>query len=233
MRIAIADDDESTRNYLHDLLTGAGHSCVAFHNGRETITALQRDTFDLLLLDWNMPRASGVEVVLWARANIAACAPIIILTNRADDGDVVRGLEAGADDYIVKPASTEIILARINAVARRREVSIGADNGIERYGAYRFEQLAGRAWIDNDIIMLTAKEMALALLFFHNHDRPLSRAYILEAVWNSVPDLPTRTLDVHVSKIRSKLALRPQNGYQLQTIFGYGYRLDTVHAAAA
>lgn len=232
MRIAVADDDENTRTYLHDLLTSAGHSCVTFHNGRDTMTALQRDTFDLLLLDWNMPKASGVEVVLWARANISACAPIIILTNRSDDGDVVSGLEAGADDYIVKPASTEIILARINAVTRRRDFSTGLDNGVERYGAYRFETLAGRVWIDNEMVTLTAKEMALAQLFFHNHDRPLSRAYILEAVWNSVPDLPTRTLDVHVSKIRSKLALRPQNGYRLQTIFGYGYRLDTIHAAA-
>lgn len=229
MRIAVADDDQVTRTFICDLLSREGFRCAEFGNGRDLLTALQRDTFDLLLLDLNMPKMDGLEVLESARKDIPNCPPVIILTNRSDKPDIVRGLEAGADDYIVKPESADVIIARIKAVTRRR-VKPPEPSRIETFGPYQFDYLENVVLFDAQRVALTAKEMALARLFFQNPHRALSRAYILETVWNSVADLPTRTLDMHVSRIRAKLNLRPGNGYRLLTVFGYGYRLDTFDA---
>ena len=230
MRIAIADDDAVTRAFLCELLAREGFRFAEFSNGRELLTALQRDTFDLLLLDLNMPKMDGLEVLGAAKSDLPHCPPVIILTNRADKGDIVRGLEAGADDYIVKPESADIILARIRAVTRRHGKA-PEPSRLEQIGPYGFDYLENVVTFGGRQVTLTAKEMALARLFFQNAHRALSRAYILETIWNSVADLPTRTLDMHVSRIRSKLNLRPGNGYRLLTIFGYGYRLDTFESS--
>jgi DNA-binding response OmpR family regulator len=226
MRIAIVDDDPEARAYLEDVLRNMGHICVQFGNGREIVTALARDTFDLLFLDWNMPLMEGIEVVEWARQNVEPCPPIILLTSRSDEQDVIRGLLAGADDFIIKPESPSIIAARVAALLRRSNPVASADR-VEQHGAYAFDLLAKSVSFENKEVTLTTKEFELALLFFQNSNRAMSRSYILETVWDFVADLPTRTLDVHVSRIRTKLMLNPQHGFRLQTVFGFGYRLES------
>lgn len=229
MRIAVVDDDDTTVLFMDRLLADAGHHCSGFRNGRDLLTALQRDTFDLLVIDWAMPGISGLDVLKWARDNLPLCPPMIMLTNRSDKDDVAQCLNAGADDYIVKPEAGNVILARIEAVYRRTATQAQTAR-VETYGPYAFDRLTESATLADEPIALTSKEFALALLFFQNQHRALSRAYILETLWKSVADLPTRTLDMHISRIRSKLQLRPENGYRLQTIFGYGYRLETFEA---
>lgn len=226
MRVAIADDDRAMRSYIEEALLPSAHLCVQFPNGRELITALQRETFDLLLVDWNMPEQSGMEVVHWVHSNLRPAPPIIVVTSRTDNNDVVRALEAGADDYIVKPAAQSIILARVNS-ALRRSTPQRETQRVQAYGDYAFDRLTNSISVGERQVVLTGKEFALAKLFFDNPHRPLSRGYILHTVWNSVADLPTRTLDMHVSRIRTKLVLKPENGYRLQTIFGFGYRLES------
>ncbi len=227
MRIAVADDEEDARRFLLDVLAGAGHLCSPFRSGRDLIAALQRDTFDLLVIDWTMPEPDGLGVIRWARDNLAACPPIVMLTNRADKDDVVACLDAGADDYIVKPELPQIILARINAVARRASARAPTEEQFERFGGYTFDRLREAVQFDDGEVHLTSKEFALARLLFRNLHRALSRAYIMETLWNSAADLHTRTLDMHVSRVRTKLNLRPENGYRLLPIFSYGYRLET------
>jgi DNA-binding response OmpR family regulator len=227
MRIAIADDDEAARLLLMDMIGQWGHVCSPFKNGRDLITALQRDTFDLLIIDWTMPEPDGLEVIRWARANLKPCPPMIMLTNRADKDDVVAGLDLGADDYIVKPEQSHVILARINAVLRRSVRTTEGESQFERFGIYMFDKLREVVMFHGEEIKLTAKEFALARLLFTNAHRALSRAYIMERLWNSAADLHTRTLDMHISRVRSKLQLRPENGYRLLPIFSYGYRLET------
>ncbi len=226
MRIAIADDDAPTRHFINQVLEEQGHVCTQFSNGRDIATALSRDTFDLVFLDWNMPHQSGVEVATWARANVSPCPPIIMLTSRVEEKDVVAGLESGADDYIVKPASAAVIGARVAAMLRRAAPA-STNERYDDYGIYRFDRVAEAVTYHGTEVTLTSKEFALAKAFFDNQQRALSRAYILETIWKSVGDLPTRTLDVHVSRIRTKLKLVPENGYRLQTIFGFGYRLES------
>lgn len=225
MRVAVADDEESIREFTAGLLTEGGHSCALFRNGRDLMTALQRDTFDLVIVDWTMPGLSGIEVVKWARASLSPCPPFIMLTSRVDKDDIAEGLNAGADDYIVKPESPHVIRARVDAVLRRTTPP-ETPQRYENYGRYRFDKMTETVTIGDVEISLTAREFALARLFFRNPHRAFSRAYILETLWNSVADLPTRTLDMHISRIRAKLQLGPENGYRLQTIFGYGYRLE-------
>jgi DNA-binding response OmpR family regulator len=226
MRVAIAEDDPETRAFVGAALTDGGHKVELFSNGRDVITALQRDTFDLVMVDWNMPTKDGMDVIRWAHEHLSPAPPIIVLTSRSDKSDVVSALEAGADDYIVKPETAAVIRARV-AAALRRTGPRPSNDRVEAFGPYHFDKLTSSVRFHDKEVSLTAKEFALAKLFFENHHRPLARGYILQMIWNSVADLPTRTLDMHVSRIRSKLDLRPENGYNLHTVFGFGYRLES------
>lgn len=230
MRVAIADDDPELLEQLSVALEGSGHSFDRYRNGAETLTALKRETYDVVLIDWNMPGASGLEIVTWAMANLSPPPAMILLTSRADKGDVVAGLEAGAIDYIVKPESNEVILARIDAAMRK--VRAREKPRFEQHGRYRIDRLQEVIERDGQPIKLTAKEFKVAELLFDNLNRPLSRNYIFAQVWNGSPDMETRTLDMHISRVRSKLELRPQNGFAIQTVFGFGYRMDDYDAGA-
>lgn len=228
MRIAVVDDDAQMRSFLDELLTQHGHSCTQFADGRAATTALSRDTFDLMFVDWNMPGMTGVEVVGWTLQNVSTPPRIIMLTSRTEERDVVDGLAAGADDYIIKPETGPVILARVAALFRRSAPQ-GVDGRFDEFGIYRFDRVTESVTFDGNEVMLTSKEFALAKAFFENQHRALSRPYILETIWKSNADLATRTLDVHVSRIRTKLKLTPERGYRLQTIFGFGYRLESAH----
>ncbi len=226
MRIAIVDDDEQIRGYLTDLLTHRHYLCTAFTNGKDAIAAFSRDTFDMLIVDWNMRGLSGIDVIQAIRKNPVNSLPIIMLTSRSDETDIVRGLEAGADDFIVKPERASVIAARVAALFRRTTPQ-EASPRTHRFGGYTFDTVSGTVQLNGQEMNLTSKEFALALAMFQNPHRALSRSYLLETVWNSVADLPTRTLDVHVSRIRTKLQLSRENGFRIQTIFGFGYRFES------
>ncbi|WP_374656895.1 response regulator transcription factor [Phenylobacterium sp.] len=225
MRIAALDDDDAQREAISRLLVGGGHSCQCFHLGAPLIASLRRETFDLLILDWNLPDMSGLEVLTWAQKNLSPCPPVLLLTSRASEADIVTGLNSGADDYVVKPVQGGVLLARVNALLRRSYPDRGA-GGVETYGDYQFNLPAEQATVRGELAPLTAKEFGLALLLFRNIHRALSRGHILEAIWGRNPDLPTRTLDMHISRIRTKLDLRPQNGFRLAPVYSYGYRLE-------
>ena len=226
MRVAILEDDLAQAGYVEKSLTEAGHGCDHYADGQDLIRALRRETFDLVVLDWNVPGPSGHDVLHWMKVNLEAPPPTLMLTSRSTEEDIVEGLRAGADDYIVKPVSAPVLLARVQAITRRAyPAPVG---GIESFGPYRFDARAERLEIDGVPVSLTAKEFALALLLFRNTHRALSRAYIFESLWGRSPDLPTRTLDVHVSNVRTKLNLRPANGYKLVPVYAYGYRLEAL-----
>lgn len=226
MRFAILEDDLAQAGYVEKSLIGAGHGCEIFTNGHDLIRALRRDTFDLLILDWNVPGMSGHDILQWLKSKIETPPPTLMLTSRSTEEDIVAALRGGADDYVVKPVTGRVLLARVGAIVRRAYPSPPPD--IETFGVYRFDTRSERVYVDGSPVNLTAKEFALALLFFRHTHRALSRAYIFESIWASNPDLSTRTLDVHVSNIRTKLNLRPANGYKLVPVYAYGYRLEAL-----
>lgn len=224
MRIALADDEKEIREQVSSLVRNAGHSVDEFANGKDIQNALKRETFDVVLLDWNMPGLTGIEVLNWASENIELPPPFILLTSRQDKSDIVSGLEAGASDYIVKPESDEVVLARIEAAGRRNAVR--ETRGKEWYGSYQIDHNARAILKDDDAITLTSKEFDLAVLLFQNLDRPLSRGYLFSRVWGGSADVETRTIDMHISRLRSKLGLAPESGFVIRTVFGFGYRMD-------
>lgn len=219
------DDDDEVIDFVCETLTSRGHNCSGYRTGDALLAALRRETFDLILLDWNLPYSSGIELLRSIRSAIARATAIIMLTSRSDKDDIATALHAGADDYIVKPESASVIAARVEAVLRRT-MPTAAQERVMHFGEYAFDCLTEEVSIGGTSIALSAKEFQLALTLFENMHRALARSYLLETIWQSSSDLSTRTLDMHVSRVRTKLKLTPENGYRIVAISGYGYRME-------
>lgn len=227
MRIAVLDDDHSQTDLVCQVLKSAGHTCYPFQSGKEMLNQLRRESFDLLIIDWQVPDLSGPEVLQWAREKLNPNLPVLFMTSRSGEDDIVAGLAAGADDYMIKPIRRGELTARVQALLRRAYPNQTSAEQIQ-FGHYVFEPRTGKLTANGQPIEVTQKEFDLALLFFRNLGRPLSRAYILEAVWSRDVDIPSRTMDTHVSRVRSKLQLRPENGFRLAPVYSYGYRLEQI-----
>ena len=225
MRVAIADDDPEFLDFISTSIASAGFDFDRFSNGEDLLLALHRETYDVVVVDWKMPGVTGLEIVKWGTSELPLPPAFILITSKSDKSDVVRGLESGACDYIVKPESADVIVARIKASARQRQLRNDNDRYLE-FGRFRIDRLEETIERQGQQIQLTNKEFKLAVLFFENLNRPLSRAYIFSQIWNGAMGIATRTLDMHVSRIRSKLELRPANGFLIKSIFGFGYRMD-------
>ncbi|WP_374509175.1 response regulator transcription factor [Niveibacterium sp.] len=224
MRLAMLEDDRDQSSTVETWLRDAGHDVHAFSHPRELMKVAGRESFDLFLIDWMVPDISGAEVLHWLREDRNDPTPVIFVTARDAEEDIVAALGAGADDYIVKPVRRLELLSRIEAVLRRvrpkepeRELSAPP---------YRFDIANKVCSLGDTAIELTDKEFELALFLFRNVGRLYSRGHLLEAVWGRNPNVATRTIDTHVSRLRTKLALRPENGYRLTPTYNYGYRLE-------
>jgi DNA-binding response OmpR family regulator len=227
MRIAVLDDDHSQTDLVCRILTATGHICLSFGSGKEMLHQLRRESFDMLILDWQVPDLSGAEVLRWAREKLPPNLPVLFMTSRSGEDDIVAGLAAGANDYMIKPLRKSELVARVQALLRRAYPSQNMPEQIQ-FGQYVFDLRNAQLTMDDVPVDLTQKEFSLALLLFRNLGRPLSRAYILEAVWSRNIEIPSRTMDTHVSRVRSKLQLRPENGFRLAPVYSYGYRLEQV-----
>ncbi len=225
MKVALLDDDHSHNALVASVLDPNGFVCTSFTQPSRLLAELRKQTFDLIILDWNMPELSGVETLRLLREDPTTAPPVLLLTSRSVEADLVEGLNAGADDYIVKPLQPQVLLARVNAVVRRIHRPPAAPQ-VENHGPYRLDPGAQTASWAGHVETLTPKEFQLASLLFNNLSRPLSREYLLRRIWGQRPDLETRTLDAHVSRLRAKLHLRPSNGFRLSTVYGFGYRLE-------
>ena len=232
MRIAVLDSDHSQAALICQVLTAAGHACHEFQSAREMLGQLRKDSCDMLILDWQGSDLDGAEVLRRAREKLAPKAPVLFMTNSSGEDDVVAGIKAGADDYLVKPLRRSELALRAQALLR---MAYPTQSGAEQlqFDNYVFETRAGRLLVDGELLDVTHKEFALALLFFRNLGRPLSRAYIHEAVWQRDTALPSRTMDTHVSRVRNKLQLKPEHGYRLVPVYSYGYRLEKLGGAPA
>jgi DNA-binding response OmpR family regulator len=229
MRVAVMEDDQLLAELLSATLGAIGHDCHVVGTGPAMLVRLRQESFDLLLLDWNVPGMSGLDVLRWAQEHLDPCPPAIMITLRDAEEDVVAALDSGADDYITKPFQPGIVRARVDAVLRRRYPA-PATASTEQIAGLTFDHRDQTVAIDGKPVALTAKEFALAAMLLRNAQRPLSRAHLLEAVWGRNPDLPTRTLDAHISKIRTKLQLVPEKGFRLAPVYSFGYRLELVES---
>jgi DNA-binding response OmpR family regulator len=225
MRIAVLDDDPAQADFVCEALAAADYVCCSFSAGNLLVEQLKHETFDLLVLDWNVPGMSGEEVLRWVRESLSERVPVVFLTSCDSEADVSSIFALGADDYLVKPVRADVLRARVTSLLRCA-YRFNPCEGTETFGDFVFDLRTSQTATHGIPIELTREEFELALLLFRHLGRPLSRAHIQEAVWHNVAGVSSRTIDTHMSVIRAKLDLRPQHGYRLASIAGYGYRLD-------
>ena len=230
MRIAALDDEPLQLELIKRSMVSLGHECHTFDHGTALLGELRKETFDLLILDWHLPDIQGPDVVKWVRSNLDRRIPILFVTNRRAERDLIEGLAAGADDFMVKPIRIGELTARVRALLRRSYASQAKTELI--VGRYRFLIGMPIMEMDGKPVDLKHREYELALFLFQNMGRLLSREHLREAVWGHGSDVPSRSLDTHISRLRNKLDLRPSNGYLLTAIYGMGYRFEALASAA-
>ncbi|MFL9991279.1 response regulator transcription factor [Paraburkholderia sediminicola] len=227
MRIAVLDDDVTQANMVCRSLAVDGHACHTFSEGRELETHLRRQVFDLLILDWSDSGMPGEEMLRWVRQSLSNRPPLLFMTSHSRETDIASMLNQGVNDYVVKPIAANVLLARVKSLVRRAS-QLSHAVITEMCGEFEFWLESKQVVARGLPITLTQKQFELALLLFRHLGQPLSRAYILKAIWKQSMHTPSRTLDVHVSMLRTKLALRPENGFRLTPVYGYGYRLERI-----
>jgi DNA-binding response OmpR family regulator len=221
-RVLVVEDDPDIVELITHYLEGEGFEVEALGDGGHALDRLRRGTFDLLVLDLQLPGMDGLSLCTEARRDPRTeSLAIIMLTARGDESDRIVGLEVGADDYVVKPFSPKEFMARVRALFRRLERNDG-EHGILKHGPLVVDRARHLVrWAGGDV-HLTAKEFALLVALLEADGRVLSRQALLEDVWGYSYTEGTRTVDVHVRRLREKL---PGLAPQLVTVKSLGYRL--------
>jgi len=230
-RILIVEDEPSLIFTLRDTLESEGYIVDVADNGDYALEQIHNQAPDLLILDLMLPGMSGYEICKQVRDENYVF-PIIMLTARNQEIDKVTGLNIGADDYITKPFGVKELLARIQARLRRSE-SVLKPAGIEtvHLGAIRIDLMNGVVYrpevngFPAEEVELTTREIELVRFMASNPNEPISRDALLENVWRYEHSTNTRTVDVHISKLRSKIELKPEDPHYLVTLHGVGYML--------
>ncbi len=228
MRIAVLEDDPSQAELISLWLERAGHACHHFQSAADFQKNLSRESYDLIILDWELPTSSGIEVLRWVRDQLGWELPVLFTTVRDSEEDIVTALEAGADDYINKPLSESVTLARVNALLRRLSGRREADE-VYDIGNYMVNRKAGSIMLEGQQVDMTDREFMLADTLFRHAGNIVSRGYILENIWGITSAVDTRTIDTHISRIRQKLKLLPENGWRIKAVYQHGYRLEKLH----
>ncbi len=224
--IVIVEDDVAHLNMLQRALQGKA-KIVPFSNAEAMLSSDTLSAAHLFILDWHLPGMSGLEALKAVR--LKRSTPILFLTSDDTEAKVVAALAAGADDYLVKPFRQAELLARIQVLLRRFQAQ-----GVKYetsptalMGGVEVNQTELTVKMPNQAkVKVSNKEFALALLFFQNVGRALSREDIVSKVWGRGQEVPSRTLDTHVSRLRTHLNLRPELGWRLSPVYSFGYRLD-------
>ncbi|MDX3376307.1 response regulator transcription factor [Streptomyces sp. ME02-6991-2A] len=221
-RVLLVEDDRSVREGIELGLRRRGHEVLATATGEAGLEALGAFRPDLLLLDLMLPAMSGVQVC--HRIREAGQLPIIMLTARGDDGDIVVGLDAGADDYIVKPARAEIVEARIRAVLRRAADPAGARPPVEHHGELAIDRAAHTVLRSGEPLPLAPSELKLLLHLSAAPEQVFSRQRLLKEVWELSYHSDVRLVDACVRRLRIKIGEPPGAPRYIQTLRGLGYR---------
>jgi DNA-binding response OmpR family regulator len=223
-RILIIEDELPMRTALQDILVAEGHRALTAADGETGLRRALEEKPDLVLLDIMMPRLDGFSVCAELR-RMASSAAILMLTAKGQIEDRVRGLDRGADDYLVKPFSTEELLARVRALLRRHQRREKAATLVE-LGNVRIDLAKLTATRGRKPLYLTAKEFAMIRLLVESVGEPVSRERFLDVVWGYTAFPTTRTVDNHIASLRGKLEPNPEHPRWIKTVHGVGYRLD-------
>ena len=224
MNFAVVEDSRSQAEVLKALLKSEGHQVEVFADGNSCIDALKSRSFDFFIIDWTLPDVGGDEVLKHVREKCGWDVPVIFCTGRTDEEAASDILRLGADDYIPTPIRYMEFMARVHVLLRRRQVR--PEN--LQVGSIEIDMEGRRIKLVGAEVELTQREFELAVILLQNIGRVLSRDELLTSVWARDAGVDTRTVDTHASRLRKKLGLAGESGLMLSSVYGQGYRLDTV-----
>ena len=223
-KIALLEDNPEMALTVKEWLQIAGYEVDIFDKGVDFLRKFPHTQYDLCIFDWVLPCMDGLDVMDRMRVKAGTLPPIIFFTGRSEEGDIVRVIESGADDYIVKPASRPMLLARVNALLRRT-IKPYKTEILYELGHVKIDTNQRVILLNGESVKLTDKELDLAVYFIKNEGVLLSRTHLIQVVWGYSSTIETRTLDVHVSRVSNKLKLTSEFGWKLTSIYQQGYRL--------
>jgi two-component system response regulator RegX3 len=225
-KILIVEDELSFSEALAFLLGKEGFEVSVAEDGQQAIEKFNKEGADLILLDLMIPVISGIEVCRTIRT--ASQVPIIMLTAKDAEIDKVVGLELGADDYVTKPYSSRELIARIKAVLRRGVIdeALDGESGVHSVGGIKLDIGKHQVTINGQVVSLPLKEFELLEFLMRNAGRVLTRSQLIDRVWGGDYYGDTKTLDVHIKRLRAKIEVDPANPVYIQTVRGLGYKME-------
>ena len=218
-RVLLAEDDPAISEPLARALRREGYDVDVRADGRAALEGVQENP-DLVVLDLGLPYIDGLEVCRRIRAD-GRSVPVLILTGRSDEGDLVVGLDAGADDYVTKPFRLAELLARVRALLRRHPIDPGSSDAV-----VRIDSDGRRAFFNEDELQLTAKEFDLLRVLVREQGKVVSREQLMREIWDTVWFGSTKTLDMHLSVLRRKLGDDAAKPRYIATVRGVGFRFE-------
>ena len=230
-RILVVDDEPDIVALVVYHLAKAGFRISTASNGADALRLAQQDRPALIVLDLMLPGMSGLEVLEQLRADESGQdIAVLLLTARRDEPDRIKGLSSGADDYLTKPFSPQELVLRVRNILRRMAQTQSGLPDVVRVGPILIDRSAHRVTVDNAELDLTPTEFKLLITLAERRGRVQSRALLLEIVWDAAPDIQTRTVDMHVQRLRTKLGAA---GELIETVRGFGYRLRAAQPRSA
>ncbi|MCE2943859.1 MAG: response regulator transcription factor [Lysobacteraceae bacterium] len=223
IQIGLVEDDPIQAKIIGTMVGNAGMDCLHYVTELEFRRRMGPESIDLLLLDWNLPGVSGLELLRELR-QASSGLPVIFLTGNDSEQDIVTGLQAGADDYIVKPARPAELVARIRSALRRSGPPTG-HQVIEDADPFTFDLERRRLLLHGEPVELTDREFDLLVFLFQRRGKVVSRQTLLAQVWRVGPNVATRSIDTYVSRLRKRLGLQGDSEWRLEGIYQHGYRL--------
>ena len=222
-RVLVVDDEPDIVALVAYHLTKAGYRVSTSASGPDALAAARRDRPALIVLDLMLPGMSGFDVLEELRADPSTQSiAVLMLTARKDEPDRIRGLSLGADDYLTKPFSPPELVLRVGAILRRVNLAQQQTGDIVRIGPLQIDKAAHRVHVEDRNVELTPTEFKLLLTLAERRGRVQARSHLLENVWEAAPDIQTRTVDMHIQRLRLKLG---EAGGLIETVRGFGYRM--------
>lgn len=223
-KILVVEDEAGMRDPLVYLLRSEGYEVIEAEDGEAAVSIFQKEGADLVLLDLMLPKLNGKDVCKAIR--VTSDVPVIMLTAKDTEIDKVIGFEIGADDYVTKPYSKNELLARMKAVLRRNGGPRAAENGVLEAGPIRMDLERHSVFFNGEKVNMPLKEFELLELLLENRNRVLTRGQIIDRVWGANYFGDTKTLDVHIKRLRSKIEDDPARPAHLLTVRGLGYKYE-------
>ena len=223
--VCILEDEQSQADMMSSWLAQVDCKVICCRSEQSLKKTLRSESVDLFVLDWLLPDSDGLQVLTYLRQDRQFSGPILFSTQLETEDCIVRALDAGADDYLVKPLREKEFVARVSAL-KRRTGQRRIPEPVFKVGPIRLDMISRTAFVDGEAVKMRPKEFELAACLLARKGQLLTREYLLNEVWGVDADIDTRTVDMHMSRVRKALKIGPETGYYIKTVYQHGYRFE-------